>query len=390
MPQPHRTTITLDASDSAVETDCMPVYNNSSPPATPLRPAPRGRGSATRPDGRFLDWQREGYDDGWSNDPCADDAPLRTELRIDTARTVITYNQSPDIPFDRSINPYRGCEHGCVYCYARPSHAWLDLSPGLDFETRLFWKPDAAQLLRRELGRPGYRCAPIGLGVNTDAWQPVERHTGITRQILEVLLEARHPVSLITKSALIERDIDLLSALARDNLVDVMISVTTLDDELARTMEPRAARPGRRLETITRLHEAGVPVGVLCAPLIPALNDHELEAVITAAHAAGADTAGYVVLRLPRELEALFTDWLARHQPGRASHIMSLIAQLRGGNANDVRFGHRMRGTGVLADLYSQRLRRLRARLGMTSKRRKLNCDAFHPPSAQPGQLALF
>lgn len=365
----------------------MTVYKNSTP--TPL--TARGRGSATRPDGRFLDWQRQSFDDGWDPVEDPDEAPLRTELRIDSAKTVITYNQSPDIPFDRSINPYRGCEHGCVYCYARPSHAWLDLSPGLDFETRLFWKPDAATLLRRELARPGYRCAPIGLGVNTDAWQPVERHTGLTRQILEVLLEARHPVSVITKSALIERDLDLLAALARDNLVEAMVSVTTLDDTLARTLEPRAARPGRRLQTIARLHDAGVPVGVMCAPLIPALNDHELEAVVTAAHEAGAATAGYVVLRLPYELEGLFTDWLARHQPGRASHVMSLIKQLRGGRSNDSRFGHRMRGSGVLADLYGQRLRRLCARLGMNDGRRlALDCSAFRPPAANPGQMALF
>lgn len=368
----------------------MTVYKSSYPPQNPNTPGHRGRGAATRPEGRFLDWQRERFDDGWPADEDDSDEALRTELRIDTAKTVITYNRSPDIPFDRSINPYRGCEHGCVYCFARPSHAYLDLSPGIDFETKLFWKPDAAVLLRRELAHPGYRCAPIALGVNTDAWQPVERRTGLTRQILEVLVETRHPVSLITKSALIERDLDLLAALAADDLVQVMVSVTTLDDELARTLEPRAARPARRLETIRRLHEAGVPVGVLCAPLIPALNDHELEAVVQAAHDAGADTAGYVVLRLPRELEGIFTDWLQRHRPDSARHVMSLVAQLRGGKTYDSRFGHRMRGTGVLADLYSQRLQRLCARLGLVGRRRTLNCAAFRPPPAQAGQLALF
>ncbi|ANQ85934.1 hypothetical protein dqs_2906 [Azoarcus olearius] len=361
-----------------------------SPLNSAVAAGPRGRGSAVRPDGRFLQWQREGFDDGWPTAGDEDDTRLATELRIDSAKTVITYNQSPDIPFDRSINPYRGCEHGCVYCFARPSHAYLDLSPGLDFETKLFWKPDAATVLRRELANPRYRCATIALGVNTDAWQPVERHTGLTRQILQVLAETRHPVSLITKSSLIERDLDLLADLARDDLVQVMLSITTLDDDLARVLEPRAARPARRLETLSRLRAAGVPVGVLCAPLIPALNDHELEAVLTAAHAAGADTAGYVVLRLPHELRQIFTDWLARHRPDRAAHVMSLVEQLRGGRSYDSRFGHRMRGTGVIADLYSQRLRRICRRLGLNESRRTLNTAAFRPPAADTPQLSLF
>ncbi len=372
----------------------MAVHKNTTPPlpgpppAGP--PAARGRGAALRPDGRFLDHQRAPVDDGWPADPDADEQRIATELRIDAAKSVISYNRSPDIPFDRSINPYRGCEHGCAYCFARPSHAYLDLSPGLDFETKLFWKPDAAALLRQELARPAYRCAPIALGVNTDAWQPVERHTGLTRQILEVLAETRHPVSVITKSALIERDLDLLAELARDNLVEAMVSVTTLDDALARRLEPRAARPARRLETIRRLHEAGVPVGVLFAPLIPALNDHELEAVVEAARAAGAGSAGYVVLRLPHELKTLFVDWLERHAPGRAQHVMSLVAQLRGGRENDPRFGHRMRGEGVLAELYRQRMRLVKTRLGLTQTRRELNCAAFRPPRSDGPQLALF
>lgn len=374
----------------------MAVYKNSSKalPGTPARITtiglPRGRGSTSRPDGRYLAHRRETFDDGW--DSAADEDPPRldTRLLIDHARSVISYNRSPDVPFERSINPYRGCEHGCIYCFARPSHAFLDLSPGLDFETRLFWKPDAAALLRRELAAPGYRCAPIALGMNTDAWQPVERHTGLTRELLGVMVETRHPVSLITKSALIERDLDLLVDLARDDLVDVTISVTTLDDGLARRLEPRAARPQRRLETIRRLHRAGVPVGVLFAPLIPALNDHEMEAVIGAAHAAGARSAGYVLLRLPHELAALFEDWLAVHAPDRAARVMSHIAGLRGGKANDARFGHRMRGEGVIAELYSRRMRRLQAKLGMGRMRRALNTALFRPPRPAGPQLALF
>ncbi len=375
----------------------MTVYKNSfiptpGPPAAAARLAlqPRGRGSTTHPDGRYLVHQREAFDDGWNESEDEGAPRLDTQLLVDHARSVISYNNSPDVPFDRSINPYRGCEHGCIYCFARPSHAWLDLSPGLDFETRLFWKPDAPAVLRTELAAPSYRCAPIALGMNTDAWQPVERHTRLTRQILEVLLESRHPVSVITKSALIERDIDLLAALARDGLVEVTISITTLDDALARRLEPRAARPARRLETLRRLHEAGVPVGVLCAPLIPALNDHELEAVVEAAHAAGARSAGYVVLRLPLEVKPLLEDWLATHAPERAAHVMSRITQLRGGRANDARFGHRMRGEGVIAELYSQRLRRLQARLGMGRMRRGLNTALFCPPRPTGPQLALF
>lgn len=374
----------------------MTVYKNSLearsgiPARITAAGLPRGRGSVSRPDGRYLAHRREAFDDGW--DGTADEAPPRldTRLLVDHARSVISYNRSPDVPFDRSLNPYRGCEHGCIYCFARPSHAFLDLSPGLDFETRLFWKPDAAALLRKELAAPGYRCAPIALGMNTDAWQPVERHTGLTRQLLEVMVETRHPVSLITKSALIERDLDLLVDLARDDLVDVAISVTTLDDGLARRLEPRAARPQRRLETIRRLHRAGVPVDVLFAPLIPALNDHEMEAVIEAAHAAGACGAGYVLLRLPHELKALFEDWLALHAPDRAARVMNRIAGLRGGQANDARFGHRMRGEGVIAELYGRRMRRLQARLGMGRMRRALNTTAFRPPRPSGPQLALF
>jgi DNA repair photolyase len=351
----------------------------------PPRPSqsPRGRGSATRPDSRFLAWQREDIDDGWPQDEAAP-AP-RTQLLTDTARSVITYNSSPDVPFDRSINPYRGCEHGCVYCFARPSHAWLGLSPGLDFETRLFCKPNAAERLEEELAHPGYRPAPIALGVNTDAWQPVERQLGLTRQILSVLARCRHPLSAVTKSALIERDVDLLAEMAGQHLASVMVSVTTLQPELARRLEPRAASPARRIETIRCLAAAGVPVGVMFAPLIPALNDHELEAVLAAARAAGASTGGMVLLRLPHEVKDLFTDWLARHAPERASHVMSLLAQMCGGRANDPRFGSRMRGEGALAALHAQRLERACRKLGLTRRHPPLNCDLFAPPP-RPGQ----
>ncbi len=370
-------------------------YRNPESPQASTQ-AQRGRGAALRPDGRFLDWQRGDFDDGWPSADEGGESRLKTELLVDRAKTVITSNTSPDVGFNRSINPYRGCEHGCIYCFARPSHAYLDLSPGLDFETKLFWKPEAASLLRRELTRPGYRCEPIALGINTDAWQPVERRTGLTRQILQVMVETRHPVSMITKSALIERDIDLLADLARDNLVQVMLSITTLDDDLARRLEPRAARPARRLETLRRLSDAGIPVGVLCAPLIPALNDHELEAVLEAAHANGAEAAGYVLLRLPYELKELFAEWLQRNAPGKARHVMSLLAAMRGGKTNDARFGHRMRGEGVYAELYRQRLHRSCERLGLNRHRRPLDSSLFKPPvvdappKAPSPQLDLF
>lgn len=350
----------------------MTVHKNSYPGPPGDR---RGRGTALRPDGRYLRHQRTPLEDDEAG------SSANTRLFVDQARRIISYNASPDLPFDRSINPYRGCEHGCSYCFARPSHSWLDLSPGIDFETQLFWKPDAPRLLRRELAAPSYRCAPIALGVNTDAWQPVERRSQLARQLLEVLLEARHPVSIVTKSALIERDLDLLAALARRGLVNVTMSITTLDDELARRLEPRAPRPARRLQTLQRLHAAGIPVGVLCAPLIPALNDHELEAVVQAAHAAGARSAGYVLLRLPHELKALFTDWLEHHAPARKRRVLHLLAELRGGRANDPRFGHRMRGNGVLADLYRQRMRLLQSRLGLQRRLDALDCSQFRAPA---------
>lgn len=366
----------------------MTVQKNSPSQFRPAPPeGPRGRGTGLRPDSRFARQKRESVvDDGFDDRS----VPVATELFVDTARTVITFNRSPDVPFDRSINPYRGCEHGCIYCYARPSHAWLDLSPGLDFETKIGWKPDAPATLRRELARRGYACAPITFGANTDAWQPVERRLGLTRKLLEILAETRHPFTVVTKSAAIERDIDLLADMARDDLVQVMFSVTTLDDELARRMEPRAPRPARRLEAMRALASAGIPVGVLFAPLIPALNDHEMEAVLEAAHVAGAESAGYVLLRLPHELEALFTDWLESHYPGRARHVLSVLAQMRGGRGNDPRFGHRMRGNGVFADLYRQRMHRCCERLGLNRTRRKLDTTRFRPPREDSGQLSLL
>lgn len=344
---------------------------------------PRGRGSADRPHPRFLALQHSTDPDA-ADDPQATAEPTR--LTADQARSVLSYNRSPDLPFDRAINPYRGCEHGCIYCYARPSHAYLDLSPGLDFETRLFYKPDAAEVLHRELAHPRYRCAPLALGSNTDPWQPVERRLGLTRQILEVLLGCRHPLAIVTKLTLIERDLDLLREFARHGLVHVTVSVTTLDDALARRLEPRAPRGARRLETIAALREAGVPVGVFFAPLIPALNDHELEAIVTAAHAAGADQAAHVLLRLPGELKGLFEDWLHLHYPERAAHVLSVLAQCRDGRMNDPRFGHRMRGSGPFAALYSQRMTRIRRRLGMETQHiDALRCDLFRPP-AVPGE----
>ena len=340
-------------------------------------------------------WQRETCDDPCASPPVThqehDGPAAATRIFLDRARHVITYNRSPDIPFDRSINPYRGCEHGCSYCFARPSHAYLDLSPGLDFETCIGWKPDAAAVLETELAKRSYQCATIALGVNTDAYQPLERKLGITRALLEVLVACRHPVSIITKSSLIERDLDLLADLARDRLVSVMLSITSLDDGLSRRMEPRAARPARRLSAMAALAQAGVPVGVLFAPLIPALNDHEMEAVLSAAREAGADRAAFILLRLPHELKTLFEDWLQRAYPDRARHVLSLLAQMRGGRLNDPRFGHRMRGEGPFADLYRQRFRRACESLGFDGEsRHSLDTGHFRPPGRRSAQLDLF
>lgn len=356
----------------------------------------KGRGADSNPDNRFEQHAYELIDDGWGSLDVPIEA-IRTEVQVDKARSIINYNQSPDIPFDRSINPYRGCEHGCVYCFARPSHAYLGLSPGLDFETRLFYKPDAVAQLRRELARPSYHCAPVALGINTDAYQPLERRLGLTRQLLEVLKQHAHPLSIVTKSALIERDLDTLSQLAQQNLVHVMVSITTLKRDLARRLEPRAAAPQRRLRTIERLAEAGIPVGVLVAPLIPVLTDSELETIMDAAHTAGAQAAGYVLLRLPHEVKALFKDWLQNHAPLSAEHVMNRIRDCRGGREYDARFGARMRGEGVFAELLAKRFQKAYRKLGFTGLP-GLDCDGFksnaHNGLSSDGlesnQLSLF
>jgi DNA repair photolyase len=339
----------------------------------------KGRGALSNPAGRFDRTELEGVDDGWYTEELPDSIAVTVET--DHARTVISTNDSPDVGFDYSINPYRGCEHGCIYCYARPSHAYLGLSPGLDFETRLFYKPDAANLLRQELSRPGYVCKPIMLGANTDPYQPVEKRLGVTRSILEVLAEHRHPVSVITKSALVVRDLDLLAPMARERLAGVAVSVTTLDPEVKRTLEPRTAAPAARLRAIRALSEAGVPAAVMVAPVIPNITDHELEAILEAAAEAGAKCAGYVLLRLPYEVKDLFREWLTEHHPLRAKHVMSLVNDLRGGRDNDPNFGSRMRGTGPLAELLRKRFQVACRRLGLNSLRTfDFDTTRFVPP----------
>ena len=357
--------------------------------------APRkGRGAGINPEGRFEKTSREAVDDGWNTPVDEDELPaLKTYVTVEHAKSIITRNDSPDIPFTQSINPYRGCEHGCVYCYARPSHAYLNLSPGVDFETRLFAKVNAAELLRREFARPGYKCEVISLGANTDPYQPIEREYKITRGILEVLTECEHPVGIVTKNAMIERDIDLLAAMAEKNLVNVYISVNNLDHELARRLEPRCPAPARRLEAIRRLSAAGIPVGVLVAPVIPFLTDHQIEPVLEAAYEAGARSTGYVLMRLPYELKDLFKDWLQTHYPLKAQHVMSRVHQMRDGRDNDPEFGSRMRGSGELAELLRKRFDIACKRLGFNSERMQrnsaLDTTRFRRPQLD-GQLALF
>lgn len=356
----------------------------------------KGRGSTGHLPGRFETTIAEAVDDGWwaESEPEFAAPTLRTKVTEEVARSIITRNQSPDIPFSQSVNPYRGCEHGCSYCFARPSHAYLNLSPGLDFETRLFAKTNAAELLRRELARPSYRPSPISLGINTDAYQPVERRLRITRQLIEVLWEARHPFSLITKNALVLRDLDLLAGLAAERLVNVHFSVTTLDPQLSARLEPRAAAPHARLRAMRQLHEAGVPVGVMVAPVIPWINDAELEAILDAAREAGASSAGYVLLRLPHEVAPLFRDWLQTHHPQRADHVMSTVQQLRGGRDYDSRFGTRLRGQGVYADLLERRFALALRRYGYSGMRHpSLDVTRFRRPAspgAESAQRELF
>ena len=348
----------------------------------------KGRGSISNRSGRFEAQERHIIDDGWT--PDEDVLPLDTVLREDASRTIIVRNTSPDIPFDRSINPYRGCEHGCVYCFARPTHAYLGLSPGLDFETRLFFKPDAGQLLEAELRRPGYRCDVIAMGTNTDAYQPVERDKRITRQILEVLTAFDHPVSIVTKSTLVLRDLDILAPMAARGLAEVFVSVTTLDRDLARRLEPRAATPPKRIETIRALAAAGVPTGVMASPMIPGLNDHELEAILDQASAAGAGIASYILIRLPLEIADLFVEWLEAHVPDRAKRVMSLIRETRGGKNYQSGFGQRMRGTGTYAELLSRRFQLAVDRLEFNKRQLELDTSRFTSPPANGDQLELF
>lgn len=360
----------------------------------------KGRGSRQYLPGRFETTTTEAVDDGWTvpghpatadEESGPDPRRPRTEVREETARSIISRNSSPDVGFSQSVNPYRGCEHGCSYCFARPSHAYLNLSPGLDFETKIFAKTNAPELLRRELSRKGYQPSPIALGINTDAYQPLERRLRLTRQLLEVMLEFRHPVSLVTKNALVERDLDLLQPLAEQDLVHVHFSVTSLDPHLSAKLEPRAAAPHARLRAMEKLHAAGVPVGVLFAPTIPWVNDHEMEAVLEAARAAGASSASYILLRLPHEVAPLFRDWLQAHVPDRAAHVMSTLQQMRGGRDYESGFGTRMRGRGRYADLLEQRFVLAWRRFGYAGLRgHRLDCSRFAPPRAASAQGELF
>ncbi|HLP66612.1 PA0069 family radical SAM protein [Ciceribacter thiooxidans] len=348
----------------------------------------RGRGAGMNPGGRFEPTERVAYDDGWTT--LEDMPPFRTEVQVEKPRTAITRNESPDIPFDRSVNPYRGCEHGCIYCFARPTHAYMGLSAGLDFESKLFAKPDAPRLLERELAKPGYKPRTIAIGTNTDPYQPIEREWRIMRQVLEVLQKANHPVAIVTKSALITRDIDILAAMAEKGLAKVAISVTTLDRKLARTMEPRASTPTRRLEAIRRLSEAGIPTAVMMAPVIPALNDHEIERVLDSGKAAGACEASYVLLRLPLEVSPLFRDWLLQNYPDRYRHVMSLVRSMRGGKDYDAEFGKRMKGAGPYAWQISRRFEMATKRLGLGRRSMQLRDDLFVPPNGSGVQLSLL
>lgn len=349
----------------------------------------KGRGTSLKPPGRFESRDTHRVDDGWGSLE-EELPPLETTVTPERAKSIISRNDSPDIGFSQSINPYKGCEHGCIYCYARPSHAYLNLSPGLDFETKIFSKPNAAELLDRELRKSGYKVSSIALGANTDPYQPVERRLKITRGILEVLARFRHPVGVITKGALIERDIDLLADLARDRLAGVAITLTTLDPALKRSLEPRASSPQARLRAMRLLAQAGVPVRVMFSPVIPFVNDAELERVLEAAAEAGASNASYVLLRLPHELKELFRDWLEAHHPQRAAHVMSLINQSRNGRDNDPEFGSRMRGTGQFAELIAKRFALARRRYGLERSGQALDAAAFRVPPAAGDQMGLF
>ncbi|NDW02839.1 PA0069 family radical SAM protein [Jiella pacifica] len=348
----------------------------------------RGRGAGVNPSGRYEPFARSSFDDGWDT---LDSLPaLKTEVQVEKPKTIITRNSSPDISFDRSINPYRGCEHGCVYCFARPTHAYMGMSPGLDFETKLFAKPNAAELLERELAKPGYEVKSIAIGTNTDPYQPIEKDRRIMREILEVLEAANHPVGIVTKSALVTRDIDILSRMAAKGLAKVALSVTTLDRTLARAMEPRAATPARRLEAIKALTEAGIPAMIMTAPIIPGLNDSEIERLLEAGVTAGAKEAGYVLLRLPLEVAPLFKDWLLRHYPNRYRHVLSLLRSMRDGKDYDAEWGKRMRGSGPYAFQIRRRFEMAARRLDLNANRLQLRTDLFTPPKSAGVQLALL
>ena len=349
---------------------------------------PKGRGAVTNAVSRFDRLSRHADADGWD---IAEDAPtLRTEVSIEQPRSIITYNRSPDLPFDRSINPYRGCEHGCVYCFARPSHAYLGLSPGLDFETRLVARPNAPMLLRTELGRKAYKVAPLAIGTNTDPYQPIEKTHQIMRACLEVLEACGHPVAIVTKGALIERDVDILSRMARRGLVRVGISVTTLDAALSRRMEPRAPGPARRLTIIERLSKAGIPVRIMASPMVPALTDPELETILEAGKAAGARTASWIMLRLPQEVSPLWREWLEVHYPDRAGRVMARLREMHGGREYDARWGRRMRGEGPYAEIIAHRFKVAIKRLGLKESAPARRTDLFQPPHAPTDQLSLF
>jgi DNA repair photolyase len=351
----------------------------------------RGRGAPSNETSRFETQRREACDDGWGEDETLES--LRTQITLERPRTIITRNDSPDLSFDRSINPYRGCEHGCSYCYARPTHAYLGLSPGLDFESRLYVKENAAALLEKELAAPKYRPAVIALGANTDAYQPIERQYRVTRSVLEVLARTDHPVGIVTKSNLVVRDLDLLGPMAAKGLAKVYVSVTTLDRDIARRMEPRAPTPERRLEAIEALANAGVPVGVMVAPVIPAVNDGELEKILTRAYAAGAREAGYVTLRLPLELRELFREWLAVNFPDKLKHTLSLVQSMHGGKDYQSQWGHRMAGSGPYAWMIGRRFEVATRKLDFREKAYALRSDLFKPPVLEPEgpkQLSLF
>lgn len=388
-PYPDRDADAIAALDQAGLPDPEPVARMPSL-------ARRGRGAVTNPAVRFDRQVASPFDDGWDSldEAFAELPPLATTVTKDTTRSVISWNSSPDLGFDRAVNPYRGCEHGCIYCYARPTHAYLGYSPGIDFETKLIYKPEVAELLEKELKRPGYIARTMVLGSNTDPYQPVDRTLKLTRSVLEVLDRYNHPVGIVTKSAGVLRDIDILASMAKRNLVRVYLSITTLDAKLARAMEPRAASPARRLQAITELTRAGVPTGVLAAPMIPALNDAEMEKILEAAARAGARHARYILLRLPHELKQMFEDWLNTHYPERARHVLSLIRETRAGALNDSKFHQRFSGQGVYADLMSRRFARAVRQWGLDDVRQELDCTLFGVPAAEAAaaqaQLSLF